>query len=185
MSRERKFSMSQKKSRVGILLTLPALAAVAGLLAGGAQRPRAEGPLYLDKTQPLEKRIDDLLGRLTLEEKVGQMNMPCVYVEELGEGVAEKASACLKFAQGTYLEGFAPGGGFFTLPNTILHEGSRRQAEFLNELQRIALEKTRLGIPLLQTEEGTHGLMCSGATIFPEGPALGSAWNTGLISKIY
>ncbi|OGD19751.1 MAG: hypothetical protein A2W03_13495 [Candidatus Aminicenantes bacterium RBG_16_63_16] len=142
-------------------------------------------PVYLDKTQPVEKRVDDLLGRLTLEEKVGQMNMPCVYVDELGAGIADKMSACRKFAEGTYLEGFAPGGGFFTLPNTILQQGTRQQAEFLNELQTIALQKTRLGIPLLETEEGTHGLMCSGATIFPEGPALGSAWNTGLISKIY
>ncbi len=170
-----------------LLPNLVVLAAglAAAILSAGAQKRRAEVPVYLDRTQPIERRVDDLLGRLTLEEKVGQMNMPCVYVDELGEAIADKAAACLKFAEGTYLEGFAPGGGFFTLPNTILHEGPRRQAEFLNELQRIALEKTRLGIPLLQTEEGTHGLMCSGATIFPEGPALGSAWNTGLISKIY
>ena len=58
--------------------------------------------------------------------------------------------------------GIGPGGGFFTLPNTILHEGTRQQAEFLNELQRLAVEKTRLGIPLLITEEGTHGLMARG-----------------------
>jgi len=177
--------VSQKKSVNGILITLSALAVVAGLLAGDAQKPKAEMPLYLDKTQPLEKRVDDLLGRLTLEEKVGQMNMPCVYVDELGAGIAEKIEACRKFAEGTHLEGFAPGGGFFTLPNTILQQGTRQQAEFLNELQTIALKKTRLGIPLLETEEGTHGLMCSGATIFPEGPALGSAWNTELISRIY
>ena len=42
-----------------------------------------------------------------------------------------------------------------------------------------------MGIPLLQTEEGTHGLMCSGGTIFPEGLALGSTWNLDLIEKIY
>jgi beta-glucosidase len=111
--------------------------------------------------------------------------MPCVYQEELGKTVQEKKEACQKFAEGTYLKNFGPGGGFFTLPNTILHEGARQQAEFLNELQQIALTKTRLGIPLLLTEEGTHGLMCSGATIFPEGPALGSTWNTELISRIY
>ena len=177
--------MSQKKSVNGILITLSALAVVAGLIPAGAQKPKAEIPVYLDKTQPVEKRVDDLLGRLTLDEKVGQMNMPCVYVDEFGAGIADKMSACRKFAQGTHLEGFSPGGGFFTLPNTILQQGTRQQAEFLNELQTIALKKTRLGIPLLETEEGTHGLMCSGATIFPEGPALGSAWNTGLISKIY
>jgi beta-glucosidase len=94
-------------------------------------------------------------------------------------------AACRQFAQGSYIENFGPGGGFFTLPNTILHEGARQQAEFLNELQLIALKRTRLRIPLLITEEGTHGLMCSGATIFPEGPALGSTWNLDLVSRIY
>jgi beta-glucosidase len=142
-------------------------------------------PLYLDSSQPLEKRVADLLGRMTLEEKVGQMNMPCVYENELGHTIPEKMNACRKFAAGTYLKDFGPGGGFFTLPNTILHQGTRQQAEFLNGLQQIALKETRLGIPLLETEEGTHGLMCSGATIFPEGPALGSIWNLDLISRIY
>ncbi|MFC1542156.1 glycoside hydrolase family 3 C-terminal domain-containing protein, partial [Candidatus Latescibacterota bacterium] len=72
-----------------------------------------------------------------------------------------------------------------TLPNTILHEGPRQQANFLNELQKIATEKTRLKIPLLITEEGTHGLMCSGGTIFPEGLAIGSTWNMDLVHDIY
>ena len=135
--------------------------------------------------QALEGRVEDLIGRMTLEEKVGQMNMPCVYEGALGESIPDKMAACRQFAQGTHIENFGPGGGFFTLPNTILHEGPRQQAEFLNELQLIAQKKTRLGIPLLITEEGTHGLMCSGATIFPEGPALGSTWNLDLISRIY
>ena len=165
--------------------TVLVLVFAAGVAAKISGEGKAEKPPYLDPAQPLEKRVDDLLSRMTLEEKVGQMNMPCVYQEELGKTIPEKMEACKKFAAGTYLQDFGPGGGFFTLPNTILHEGTRQQVEFMNELQQIALKKTRLGIPLLLTEEGTHGLMCSGATIFPEGPALGSAWNTDLISKIY
>jgi len=152
---------------------------------GGSFETSTGAILYRDPTQPLQRRIEDLLGRMTLEEKVGQMNMPCVYERALGEDIPAKMRGCRRFAEGTLIKGFGPGGGFFTLPNTILHEGPRQQAEFLNELQRIALEKTRLGIPLLITEEGTHGLMCPGATIFPEGPALGSTWNLGLISKVY
>ncbi|HTL56386.1 MAG TPA: glycoside hydrolase family 3 C-terminal domain-containing protein [Candidatus Limnocylindrales bacterium] len=147
--------------------------------------PQASNLPYRNRSLPLEQRIEDLLGRMTLEEKVGQMNMPCVYEEALGKNISEKTAAVQKFAAGSYLEGFGPGGGFFTLPNTILHEGPRQQAEFLNRLQKIALEQTRLGIPLLETEEGTHGLMCPGGTIFPEGPALASTWNMNLISNIY
>ena len=145
----------------------------------------AAKPLYLDSSQPIEKRVDDLLSRMTLKEKVGQMNMPCVYLGELGNGVANKQESCRKFALGSYTDEIGPGGGFFTLANHILQEGARQQAEYFNELQHIAIEQTRLKIPLLQTEEGTHGLMCSGGTIFPEGLALGSAWNPDLIHEVY
>ncbi len=144
-----------------------------------------EQPIYLDPSQSIEDRIDDLISRMTLEEKIGQMNMPCVYVGQLGRDIPAKLEACRKFAEGTYITDIGPGGGFFTLANTILHEGPRQQAEYFNELQKIATTKTRLKIPLLQTEEGTHGLMCSGGTIFPEGLALGSTWNMDLIEDIY
>jgi beta-glucosidase len=154
------------------------------LLFPGSLAPAQSLP-YRDSSLPIAQRIDDLLGRMTLEEKVGQMNMPCVYEEGLGKTIPEKTEAVQKFAAGTYLQDFGPGGGFFTLPNTILHDGPRQQAEFLNRLQHIALEQTRLGIPLLETEEGTHGLMCPGGTVFPEGPALGSTWNMNLLSNVY
>jgi len=153
----------------------------AGVAALGVALDR---PADLDRVLPVDVRVEDLLSRMTLEEKVGQMNMPCVYEGRLGEGVSAKTEACRRFAAGTYEPGLGPGGGFFTLPNTILHGGPRQQALFLNELQEIA-RKTRLGIPLLQTEEGTHGLMCSGGTIFPEGLALGSTWDLALLDEVY
>jgi len=140
---------------------------------------------YLDPSLPVEQRIDDLVGRMTLEEKIGQLNMPCVYEEALGNSMQEKEESCRKFAEGKFMNGIGPGGGFFTLANTILHKGPAQQVTFFNELQHIAIEKTRLKIPLLQVEEGTHGLMCSGSTIFPEGLALGSSWNMDLIHDIY
>jgi beta-glucosidase len=78
-----------------------------------------------------------------------------------------------------------PGGGFFTLADNALQVGSREQAVFFNELQQLALEQTRLRIPLLQTEEGTHGVMCSDKTAFPEGLAIGSTWNPELVRRVY
>ena len=151
----------------------------------GLDREVKKMPIYMDPLSPVEKRVEDLLSFMTLEEKIGQMNMPCVYEDGLGKDVQSKFEGCRKFAEGTQVEGLGPGGGFFTLPNTILFEGPRQQAEFLNELQKIAIEKTRLHIPLLMTEEGTHGLMCSGSTIFPEGLAIGSTWNMDLVEDIY
>jgi beta-glucosidase len=174
------------------------LAAVACLAAAiatlPAQNPRK--PLYLDPAQPIDRRVEDLLSRMTLEEKVGQMNMPCVYRAEMGgaatntgdlelKHVEIKIESCRRFTLGTHLAGLGPGGGFFTAADNILGHGPRQQAEFFNELQRLATEETRLKIPLLQTEEGTHGLMCSGGTVFPEGPTIGSTWNMDLVEKIY
>jgi beta-glucosidase len=156
-----------------------------GLISLAANYSFAQQPVYLDPAQPVEKRVQDLLSRMTMEEKIGQMNMPCVYENRLGKDIQSKMDGCRKFTEGTKEPGIGPGGGFFTLPNTILYEGPRQQAEFINELQKIAVEGTRLKIPLLMTEEGTHGLMCPGGTVFPEGLGIGSTWNMDLVKDIY
>ena len=57
-------------------------------------------------------------------------------------------------------------------------------AEYFNELQKIALTQTRLKIPLLEDEEGTHGAMYPGATIFPEGLAIGSSFDLDLVKSM-
>src|SRR5271157_3079963 len=142
-------------------------------------------PIYLDPKRPVEERIDDLMSRMTLKEKVGQLNLPCVYVGELGKDIPSKTEACKKFTAGTYTKKIGPACGFFTLANEILHEGARQQAEYFNELQRIALTQTRLRIPVMEDEEGTHGAMFPGATVFPEGLAVGSSFDMDLVKAIY
>jgi beta-glucosidase len=154
------------------------------LITAGSAQSAAGKPLYLDSTQPIDKRVEDLLRRMTLSEKIGQMNMPCVYLGELGRDALRKREGCRKFTKGAMVPDVGPGGGFFTLADNALPEGSRQQAEYFNELQKLALD-TRLKIPLLQSEEGTHGVMCSGKTIFPEGLAIGSTWNMDLVQRIY
>ncbi len=171
--------------RLHFAVLIPVFSAMT-LLAQEDYSPAKKGMApYLNPVVPVNERVNDLLSRMTLEEKVGQLNMPCVYFSELGRTTKEKMDGCRRFTEGTFTGGTGPGGGFFTLANQILHEGPLQQASYFNEIQHIAVEKTRLGIPLLQTEEGTHGLMCSGGTVFPEGPALGSTWNMDLLSKIY
>ncbi len=53
-----------------------ALASVSMILAQAG----GEAPIYLDPKRPVEERVDDLMSRMTLKEKVGQLNLPCVYV---------------------------------------------------------------------------------------------------------
>jgi beta-glucosidase len=148
-------------------------------------RTQSSAPIYLDSRQPIERRVDDLMSRMTLKEKVGQLNLPCVYVAQLGRTIPEKLQACRRFAAGTYTDEIGPGAGFFTLADTILHEGTEQQVAYFNELQKIAITQTRLKIPLLEDEEGTHGGMFSGATVFPEGLALGSTFDMPLVEKVY
>ncbi len=177
--------------------------AVASYIKGKrGEAPFTEVPLYKNPIYPIEQRVNDLLSRMTLEEKVGQMNIPTCYSSELGWGLNSNApymwdmentrevrekqlEGCRKWAEGTHNTVFGPGGGFFTLSDRLVHEGPWRQATVMNELQKIALEKTRLGIPLFEIEEGTHGLMCPGGTVFPEGLAIGSSWNRDLVKQIY
>ena len=157
------------------LFHVPTLSAQAG----------GELPAYLDPKRPVEERIGDLMSRMTLKEKVGQLNLPCVYVNQLGKDIPSKMEACRRFAAGTYTQEIGPGCGFFTLANEILHNGARQQADYFNEIQKIALTQTRLKIPLLEDEEGTHGAMFPGATIFPEGLAIGSTFDPGLVRSVY
>jgi len=142
-------------------------------------------PVYLNPKRPIEERIDDLMSRMTIKEKVGQLNLPCVYVSQLGRDIPSKTEGCRKFAAGTYTQEIGPACGFFTLANEILRQGARQQAEYFNELQKIALTQTRLKIPVMEDEEGTHGVMMSDATVFPEGLAVGSSFDLDLVKAIY
>jgi beta-glucosidase len=143
-------------------------------------------PIYLDSKRPFEERIDDLMRRMTLKEKVGQLNMPAFYVDELGTTIAAKRESAEKFTLGTYTKDIGPAGGLFTVASQVMEDGdARKAAEYLNELQRLALTKTRLKIPLLIDDESPHGVMYPGGTIYPEGQAIGSSFDLELVNAIY
>ena len=94
--------------------------------------------------------------------------------------------SCRRLAAGTYTSEIGPCSGFFTLADHALQDGNTRHtAEYFNELQKIAVTQTRLKIPLLQDEEGTHGAMYPGATVFPEGLAIGSTFDMNLVKAVY
>jgi beta-glucosidase len=164
--------------------TLMVLSALLVPAFGAAQGQEAKLP-YLDSSQPVDVRVNDLMKRMTLKEKVGQLNLPCAYVDELGKTPGEKVEAARKFAAGTYTSEIGPGSGFFTLANTLRHSDLASEVNYFNELQKIALTQTRLRIPLLEDEEGTHGAMFPGATVFPEGLAVGSSFDPPLVQRLY
>jgi beta-glucosidase len=172
--------MKKKHLAWVVMATGTTLASVSMILAQSGLTP-----IYLDPKRPVEERIDDLMSRMTLKEKVGQLNLPAVFVDQLGKDIPSKTEACKRFTAGSYTQEIGPACGFFGLAGQILHEGARQQAEYFNELQRIALTQTRLKIPLMEDEEGTHGGMFPGATVFPEGLAVGSSFDMDLVKAIY
>ena len=144
--------------------------------------PVMELPVYKNPTIPVDERVEDLLSRMTLEEKIGQLNAP--YPLKMAKTQENMIISCRKFAEGVLVPNVGPAGGIWGT-GRLTKEGARSHAELNNELQRIATEKTRLKIPLLFFEEGTHGLMAANGTIFPEGLSIGSTWNTNLVEQIY
>lgn len=142
---------------------------------------------YKDKTKTAQERAVLLLGEMTLQEKIGQMLQPFGWQAfEKKEG---KAVATAEFVK--RIESQGVGSLYGTLradpwTGVTLADGlsPKEGAELLNELQRVAVEQSRLGIPILFGEECSHGHMAIGATVFPVPMLMGSSWNVELYHKV-
>jgi hypothetical protein len=97
-----------------------------------ADRTRSSGSPGYSGAQPVERRIEDLLARMTLAEKIGQLNMPCVYESGLGQDISAKTAACRRFAEGTYTQEIGPGGGFFWRTRFFRREAGSRPTTSTN-----------------------------------------------------
>lgn len=155
------------------------------LLAG---RVMAQLPLYKQASAPVEYRVKDLLERMTVEEKVGQLCCP------LGWEMYTKIGKNEVTVSELYKEKMrnAPLGSFWAVlradpwTRKTLENGLNPElaAKALNALQKYAVEETRLGIPLLFAEECPHGHMAIGTTVFPTALSMASTWNEELIFRV-
>jgi len=142
---------------------------------------------YKDKSLPIETRVEDLLSRMTLEEKVGQLlcTLGWDYYNIKGSDVdvSEKFVSEYKEKQmGSLWATFrADPWTRKTLSNGLNPELAAKAA---NALQRYAVEKTRLGIPLFLAEEAPHGHMAIGTTVFPTGLGLAATWSEDLAEQM-
>ena len=148
------------------------LAAVVPIQTSSADAPAApaaERLPYRDATLSTAQRVQDLLGRMTLEEKVGQMTQA-----ERGD-VAADPSLVATWQLGSVLSG----GGSVPADNT-----PAGWADMVDSLQAAALD-TRLGIPLLYGVDSVHGHgNLNGATVFPHNIGLGATRNPALVRRI-
>ncbi|QGZ41724.1 beta-glucosidase [Pseudoduganella flava] len=168
----------------GAAATLPTLA----LAAPGR-------PLYKDPAAPTARRVDDLMKRMTLEEKIAQMD--CVWsgkgkIEDNGAFSAAKASQVYPHGLGMLARpsdrqgksdagGAAAAGDDGARPN----RNAAETAAYSNAVQKWALEQTRLGIPLFLHEEALHGYAARDATSFPQAIGLASSFDPDLVTKVF
>ena len=142
---------------------------------------------YKDPSLGVEVRTQDLLSRMTLEEKVGQLLCPLGWemYEKKGDDVSHSAKF-EDFVQNRHIGMLwavyrADPWTKKTLENGLNPELAARAG---NALQRYAIEKTRLGIPIFLAEEFPHGHMAIGTTVFPTGIGLASGFSSSLVEEI-
>jgi beta-glucosidase len=163
------FGKTRTRQRVPRSLIAAAAAAAAIGVAAPSAAPGAEIVPYKDPSQPVPARVADLLSRMTLEEKVGQMTQA-----ERG-AVASDPSRVTEWKLGSLLSG----GGSTPTPNT-----PQAWADMVDGFQQAAL-KTRLGIPLLYGVDSVHGHgNLLGATVFPHNIGLGATRDPDLVRQV-
>lgn len=181
--------------RLAALATAAAALSLSAGLATAQPNPPAsvQRPVYKDPSQPVERRVEDLLARMTLEEKVGQMVAIWLEKEKIqtptGEFDAAKASRNFPHGLGQIARPYdrraitqGPAAG--AAPGTV-NRTAAETARYVNAAQRWAVERSRLGIPLFMHEEALHGYVAPGATSFPQSIALASTWNPQLVERVF
>jgi beta-glucosidase len=166
-----------------ILMIRLRFAALAAFTIGAVALLRAQDapPLYRQLEAPIEARVADLLARMTLEEKVAQLQGIWNRKREIqgadGRFDPSKAQALL-----------GSGIGEVARPSEIAGSGNgrsaREQALFVNAVQRWLIDNTRLGIPAMFHEEALHGLTAPGGTHFPVPMGLASTWDPVLVEQV-
>ncbi|MCP3929738.1 MAG: beta-glucosidase [Bacteroidetes bacterium] len=123
---------------------------------------------YQDKKIPIEKRVEDLVSRMTIAEKARQLDMYSGS-EVIANGTLDKEKA--KKAIGELGIG-------------SIHDFYPASGKSANSVQKFVIESSRLGIPAIIIEEGLHGYSGIKATAFPVSIGIGSTWNPELIYKM-
>ncbi len=180
--------MTVQSSRRDILRWSAGVSALAFLPAAA----RAPDPLYKDARAPVDLRVRDLLGRMTLDEKVAQLITLSTSKRDVMDDARAfdpaKASAAYPNGIGQVARP-SDRGGAATATNTGTDVTGRwrKPADtiaFVNAAQDWARSRTRLGIPVLFHEESLHGYMAPEATSFPQAIALAGSFDPDLMTRV-
>ncbi len=137
-----------------------------------------DAPIYKDSSASIDERVEDLLSRMTVEEKFWQLFM---IPGDLSDGKEKYKHGIFGFQVAT---ASATGNEAEQILQYAAGGSALETAELINEIQRYFLEETRLGIPIIPFDEALHGLIRSDATSFPQAIGLAASWNTVLMDSV-
>ncbi|MBP5373361.1 MAG: glycoside hydrolase family 3 C-terminal domain-containing protein [Bacteroidales bacterium] len=145
-------------------------------------------PAYKNSELSASRRAADLVRRMTVQEKLGQLLCPLGWpmYEKTDDGDVRISDNYRQFIQESH--GGMLWATFRADPWTrkTLETGlnPRLAVKAYNALQHYAIDSTRLGIPIILAEEAPHGHMAIGTTVFPTSIGLSSSWDTALIEEV-
>jgi beta-glucosidase len=130
--------------------------------------------LYRDPNASVESRVEDLLSIMTLDEKLAQLG--CLW----STAFMRKGT----FDPDIVAERMPHGIGQITRIGASTGLRPHESAALMNAIQKFAVERTRLGIPIILHEESTGGFCHRDATVFPQGIGLAATWNPSLVKQV-
>ncbi|WP_295220231.1 glycoside hydrolase family 3 N-terminal domain-containing protein [uncultured Chryseobacterium sp.] len=139
----------------------------------------AQKPLYKDPKQPVEARVQDLLKRMTPEEKFWQCFMIPGDLDHVPKGQYAHGIFGLQVSAGN--QGGGAAGQMLTYN---ANEDAEKLTQKINAIQKYFVEESRLGIPIIPFDEALHGLVREGATAFPQAIGLAATFNPELVKRV-
>ncbi len=136
--------------------------------------PLTDSPTYRNATLDTADRVRDLLGRMTLDEKLAQISgtwLPSLVVGD-------------RFDHDHVIATIPHGTGHVTRIGASTGLRPNESAALMNDIQRTMVERTRLGIPVIVHEESVAGFCARDATVFPQAIGLGATWDESLIGEV-
>jgi beta-glucosidase len=169
--------------RLGLVTAIVRSLATFAFASSLATTGLGQEPPYRSPKLPVEQRVADLLSRMTLEEKVAQMegawenknfhqDPQTMFVDEKGNFLPERAAILMK-------------NGLGQISRPSEGRGPREMAEYTNTVQKWMKEHTRLGIPVMFHDECLHGHVAPKGTSYPQAIALASSWDPDLLHEVF